>query len=71
MYGGYFGAGNGILMLASLSGLGLGDTHRLNAFKNLLAMVINACAALTFVITSFTSHPLVAWPELELWLLRL
>ena len=63
MYGGYFGAGNGILMLASLSGLGLGDTHRLNAFKNLLAMVINACAALTFVITSFTSHPLVAWPE--------
>ena len=63
MYGGYFGAGNGILMLAVLSGLGLGDTHRLNAFKNLLAMVINACAALTFALTSFTSNPIVAWPE--------
>ncbi len=63
MYGGYFGAGNGILMLAVLGGLGLGDTHRLNAFKNLLAMVINACAALTFALTSFTSNPIVAWPE--------
>ena len=63
MYGGYFGAGNGILMLAVLGGLGLGDTHRLNAFKNLLAMVINACAALTFALTSFTSNPILAWPE--------
>ena len=63
MYGGYFGAGNGILMLAVLGGLGLGDTHRLNAFKNLLAMVINACAALTFALTSFTSNPIVAWLE--------
>ena len=63
MYGGYFGAGNGILMLATLGGLGLGDTHRLNGFKNLLAMVINACAALTFMLTSFTSNPIVAWPE--------
>jgi len=63
MYGGYFGAGNGILMLATLGGLGLGDTHRLNGFKNLLAMVINACAALTFTLTSFTSNPVVAWPE--------
>ena len=63
MYGGYFGAGNGILMLATLGGLGLGDTHRLNGFKNLLAMVINACAALTFTLTSFTSNPIVAWPE--------
>ena len=63
MYGGYFGAGNGILMLAVLGGLGLGDTHRLNGFKNLLAMVISACAALTFMLTSFTSSPIVAWPE--------
>ncbi|MEO2041712.1 MAG: sulfite exporter TauE/SafE family protein [Pirellulales bacterium] len=63
MYGGYFGAGNGILMLAVLGGLGLGDTHRLNGFKNLLAMVINACAAITFLLTSFTSNPIVAWPE--------
>lgn len=63
MYGGYFGAGNGILMLAVLGGLGLGDTHRLNGFKNLLAMVISACAVLTFMLTSFTSSPIVAWPE--------
>ncbi len=63
MYGGYFGAGIGILMLAALSGLGLGDTHRLNGFKNLLAMGINACAAITFILTGLLTDSIVAWPE--------
>jgi len=63
IYGGYFGAGIGILMLAALGGLGLGDTHRLNGFKNLLAMGINACAAITFILISLLTDSIVAWPE--------
>lgn len=48
IYGGFFGAGMGIMMLA---GLGLskgGDYHRLNALKNVLAMVIAAVAIMVF-----------------------
>ncbi|MDA7938537.1 sulfite exporter TauE/SafE family protein [Pirellulales bacterium] len=63
IYGGYFGAGIGILMLAALGGLGLGDAHRLNGFKNLLAMGINACAAITFILTGLFTASIVAWPE--------
>jgi len=48
VYGGYFGAGIGILMLAVLGLLGLGDIHRLNAVKNVLGMAINGTAAILF-----------------------
>ena len=48
LYGGYFGAGIGILMLAVLGLLGLGDIHRLNAVKNVLGMAINGTAAILF-----------------------
>ncbi len=41
VYGGYFGAGIGILMISSLSLMGLGDLHRVNALKSLLAAFIN------------------------------
>jgi uncharacterized membrane protein YfcA len=49
VYGGYFGAGIGILMLAVLGCLGLGDIHRLNALKNVLATAVNGTTALVFV----------------------
>jgi uncharacterized protein len=49
VYGGYFGAGIGILMLAALGLLGFKDIHRMNALKNLLALCINGVAALYFV----------------------
>lgn len=49
LYGGYFGAGIGILMLAALSLLGLTDIHQMNGLKNLLAMCINAIAAFYFM----------------------
>lgn len=49
VYGGYFGAGIGILMLASLGFLGLGDIHQMNALKNLLGSLINLVAAAWFV----------------------
>lgn len=49
VYGGYFGAGIGILMLAALGLLGFTDIHRMNALKNLLAICINGVAAGYFI----------------------
>lgn len=49
IYGGYFGAGIGILMLAALGLLGLTDIHQMNGLKNLFALLINGIAALYFI----------------------
>jgi uncharacterized membrane protein YfcA len=49
IYGGYFGAGMGIVMLASLGMLGLADIHARNAVKNALATLINGSAAIYFI----------------------
>src|SRR5580692_7033982 len=49
IYGGYFGAGIGILMLAALSALGLTDIHQMNGLKALLGASINGVAALYFI----------------------
>ena len=58
IYGGFFGAGQGIMMLASL-GLTEGeDYHRLNAIKNVLSVVI---AGLAIVV--FASGGVVSWPH--------
>jgi uncharacterized membrane protein YfcA len=43
-YGGYFGAGIGILMLGSLSVMGLRDIHRMNGLKTVLGTLINVVA---------------------------
>jgi uncharacterized membrane protein YfcA len=48
VYGGYFGAGMGILMLAALGLYGLSDFHERNAMKNLLAAATNGAATLFF-----------------------
>ena len=58
VYGGYFGAGIGILMLASLGFLGLTDIHEMNALKNVLGSLINVVAATWFVISG-----LIDWPK--------
>jgi uncharacterized membrane protein YfcA len=55
-YGGYFGAGIGILMLGSLSVMGLRDIHKMNAIKTPLAAIINVTA---FVFFAFRG--LVVW----------
>ena len=55
VYGGYFGAGIGVLMLAGLSFAGLDDIHSMNALKVLLSTLINAVAALIFIV--FSSMP--------------
>lgn len=49
VYGGYFGAGIGVLMLAGLSFTGLQSVHQMNALKVLLSTVINAVAAIVFL----------------------
>ena len=59
VYGGYFGAGIGILMLAALSLLGMRDIHRMNGVKMTLGMLINAVAIAIFV----CAGDLVRWPE--------
>jgi uncharacterized membrane protein YfcA len=48
VYGGYFGAGMGILMLAALGLYGVTDFHERNAVKNLLAAATNGVASLFF-----------------------
>ena len=58
LYGGYFGAGIGILMLAALSLMGHTDIHQMNGLKNLLATCINAVAAVYFAFAG-----LVFWQD--------
>src|ERR1035437_10064612 len=59
LYGGYFGAGIGILMLAALSILGLSDIHQMNGLKNLFALCINGVAALYFMFEHMVQWPYV------------
>ena len=58
LYGGYFGAGIGILMLAALSLIGHTDIHQMNGVKNMLATVINGIAAGLFIYNG-----LVIWQD--------
>jgi hypothetical protein len=59
IYGGYFGAGIGILMLAALSILGLTDIHQMNGLKNFFALCINGVAAIYFVFAHMVQWPYV------------
>ena len=58
IYGGFFGAGMGVMMLATLGLTQRGDYHRLNALKNMFAAVIAAVAIVVFV-----GGGVVAWGE--------
>jgi len=49
IYGGYFGAGMGILMLAALGLMGLTDIHQMNGLKNFFAVCINVVATAYFI----------------------
>jgi uncharacterized membrane protein YfcA len=59
LYGGYFGAGIGILILAALSILGLKEIHEMNALKVVLAGAINGIAAAYFIIAGMVYWPYV------------
>ena len=62
-YGGFFGGGIGILMLALFGLLGLDNIHVMNALKTLLASCINGIAVLIFVV-----ERAVSWPQASLML---
>jgi uncharacterized membrane protein YfcA len=49
VYGGYFGAGIGILMLSALALMGVGDIHRMNSLKTLLNACINGVSVVVFI----------------------
>ncbi len=49
IYGGYFGAGIGILMLAALGFMGFTNIHRMNGLKNINGLCINATASFLFI----------------------
>ena len=59
VYGGYFGAGIGILMLATLGFLGFSNIHQMNTLKNVLGSLINLVAAIWF-----TANGLIDWPRM-------
>lgn len=50
VYGGYFGGGMGIVMLAMLATLGMTDIHSMNALKSVMGFVINGVAVVVFVV---------------------
>jgi uncharacterized membrane protein YfcA len=59
IYGGYFGAGIGILMLAALSILGLKDIHEMNSLKVVFGGSINGIAAVYFIYAGMVEWPYV------------
>ena len=58
VYGGYFGAGVGILLLGALSVVAKGDYREANAIKNLVAAINTVVVVIYFVVTGA-----VSWPE--------
>lgn len=58
IYGGYFGAGIGILMLASLGFIGMHNIHEMNTLKTTLGALINLVATLWFIAAG-----LIDWPR--------
>ncbi len=63
IYGGYFGGGIGIMMLAALAIYGMTDINAMNGIKTILAGCLNGVAAAVFVIKG-----IVAWRE-ALWMM--
>ncbi|HET9029087.1 MAG TPA: sulfite exporter TauE/SafE family protein [Candidatus Aquilonibacter sp.] len=57
IYGGYFGAGMGILMLAVLSFSGLPSFNATNGMKNVLSVAINGVALVPFVVARIVDWP--------------
>lgn len=57
VYGGYFGAGIGILMLAGLGLMGFANIHRMNGLKNWGAVCMNVVAAGIFAFSGIVNWP--------------
>ena len=52
IYGGYFGAAQGVILLALLGIFIVDDLQRLNGVKNVLALIANGVAAIVFVVAA-------------------
>ena len=64
VYGGFFGAGMGILMLAILTIMGYEHIHKMNALTSIFATAVNGVALVTFIVAR-----IVWWPQALLMLL--
>lgn len=60
VYGGYFGGGMGIMMLALLGRMGGTDIHRMNGVKSVLGAAINGVASIAFLIAGTVDGPAAA-----------
>jgi len=58
VYGGYFGGGMGIVILAMLAGVGMTDIHAMNALKSVLSAAVNGVAVVAFIVARA-----IYWPE--------
>ena len=56
VYGGYFGAGMGVMMLASLSLTEDADYHAINAAKNLMSIVLQLIAVAVFIASGIVRY---------------
>lgn len=59
VYGGYFTAAQGILLIAAIGIIAPDDLQRVNAAKNLLSLIVNVVAAVTYTIVAFDR---IVWP---------
>ena len=59
VYGGYFTAAQGILLIAAMGALLPEDMQRMNAAKNLLSLLVNIVAALAYTVVAFDR---ISWP---------
>ena len=60
IYGGYFGAAQGVILISLLAIFIDDDLQRLNGTKNALALVVNGVAAVVFVLSTTVSWSVVA-----------
>ena len=58
IYGGYFGGGMGIVILAMLAGAGMTDIHSMNALKTIISSATNGIAVIAFIVARA-----VFWPQ--------
>ena len=59
IYGGYFTAAQGILLIGLMGALLPEDIQRMNAAKNLLSMLVNVVAAVSYTLVAFDR---ISWP---------
>lgn len=67
LYGGYFGAGIGILMLSAFALMGMANLHEMNALKSVLATAVNATAVLIFIVQDFRAAGTSEDPKVVHW----